>query len=285
MALKTKKNIMTVYTVLAILAGLGLSVYRTILLKQHYDPYDASFEHGSREVFSVFEYMLLAVSLICLTAVFFAMGSKFQLFSARSSTTSISICAVCGVVPLAIVIFVLAFHHGEIFNFRSNGAIYRVLFISAIFLMLISSLYFLGCASTALAKSRAKASLSLALPLFGLTYLTATYLNEDLIFYDSNRITCILASIFIMLFFLAESKVATSGAGYAFHFAASLACIVAVSAYIIPILVLVAFWEISMSLPTVTELSFIGILIYAVFSAVNSIRTLEEGEKSSAAEA
>ena len=80
MALKTKKTIMTVYTVLAVLASLGFSVYRTILLKQHYDPYDASFEHGSREVFSVFEYTLLAVSLICLTAAFFAMGSKIPDF-------------------------------------------------------------------------------------------------------------------------------------------------------------------------------------------------------------
>jgi hypothetical protein len=68
---------------------------------------------------------------------------------------------------------------------------------------------------------------------------------------------------------------------YAFHFATALAFIVAGSAYVIPMLALVFFWEINMSLTTMTELSFIGFIIYAAFSAANSVRTLEKAKKES----
>jgi hypothetical protein len=130
-------------------------------------------------------------------------------------------------------------------------------------------------------RSKTRAYLSLSLPLFALSYLVAVYFNSDFIFYNSNRITCTVTCVFMMLFLLSEAKLAMGQESYAFHFATALAFIVAGSAYVIPMLALVFFWEINMSLTTMTELSFIGFIIYAAFSAANSVRTLEKAKKES----
>jgi hypothetical protein len=46
----------------------------------------------------------------------------------------------------------------------------------------------------------------------------------------------------------------------------------------VPLLLLSAFWEMSITLSILTDISLVAILLYAVFAAFNAIRTLKETE-------
>ena len=142
--------------------------------------------------------------------------------------------------------------------------------------MFISSLYLFGRASVSLKNSPSIGTLSLALPCFAIAYLVTLYFDSELPLLDFNRVTAEMAFIATLMFSLSEARLATNQGSYPFRFAASLATIVCVCAHIVPLLALTAFWEISMNLSLLTEISLAGILVYALFAAFNAIRTLEE---------
>ena len=279
MNVKTKKTLLKIYLFLAVISAVLLTAWRTVLLKEHCNPYDMSFQDGSLAAVQAFEYTLLAISALLATSAFFIRKVKFGLFGARASTTSVAVCALCGFMLGAVGILTLFYHSSEIFAFsaEASGA-YRIFHIATIALMFVSALYFLSRASTAMKNSPSIATLSLALPCFCIAYLLASYLNADAPLLDFNRITSELAFISALMFMLSEARLATYRGGYAFRFASSLACIVCICAHIIPLLLLSAFWEMSITLSILTDISLIAILLYAVFAAFNAIRTLEENE-------
>jgi hypothetical protein len=279
MNIKTKKTLLKIYLFLAILAAVMLTVWRTVLLKEHCNPYDMSFQDGSLNALKAFEYSLLAVSALLATSAFFVRKVKFGLFGARASTTSVAVCALCGFMLGAVGILTVFYYPGEIFGLSAeSSATYRVFHIATIALMFVTALYFLSRASTAMKNSPSVATLSLALPCFCIAYLLASYLNTDIPLLDFNRVTSELAFIAALMFMLSEARLATYRGGYAFRFASSLACIVCICAHIVPLLLLSAFWEMSITLSILTDISLIAILLYAVFAAFNAIRTLKEEE-------
>lgn len=279
MNIKTKKTLLKIYLFIAILAAVLLTVWRTVLLKEHCNPYDMSFQDGSLAKIQAFEYALLAISALLATSAFFVRKVGFGLFGARASTTSVAVCALCGFMLGAVGLLTIFYHSSEIFSLRaeSSGA-YRVFHIATIALMFVSALYFLSRASTAMKNSPSIATLSLALPCFCIAYLLASYLNTDIPLLDFNRVTSELAFIAALMFMLSEARLATYRGGYAFRFASSLACIVCICSHIVPLLLLSAFWEMSITLSILTDISLIAILLYAVFAAFNAIRTLKEEE-------
>ena len=279
MNIKTKKTLLKIYLFLAILAAVMLTVWRTVLLKEHCNPYDMSFQDGSLNALKAFEYSLLAVSALLATSAFFVGKVKFGLFGARASTTSVAVCALCGFMLGAVGILTVFYYPGEIFGLSAeSSATYRVFHIATIALMFVTALYFLSRASTAMKNSPSVATLSLALPCFCIAYLLASYLNTDIPLLDFNRVTSELAFIAALMFMLSEARLATYRGGYAFRFASSLACIICICAHIVPLLLLSAFWEMSITLSILTDISLIAILLYAVFAAFNAIRTLKEDE-------
>ena len=279
MNIKTKKTLLKIYLFLAILAAVMLTVWRTVLLKEHCNPYDMSFQDGSLNALKAFEYSLLAVSALLATSAFFVRKVKFGLFGARASTTSVAVCALCGFMLGAVGILTVFYYPGEIFGLSAeSSATYRVFHIATIALMFVTALYFLSRASTAMKNSPSVATLSLALPCFCIAYLLASYLNTDIPLLDFNRVTSELAFIAALMFMLSEARLATYRGGYAFRFASSLACIICICAHIVPLLLLSAFWEMSITLSILTDISLIAILLYAVFAAFNAIRTLKEEE-------
>jgi hypothetical protein len=279
MNIKTKKTLLKIYLFLAILAAVMLTVWRTVLLKEHCNPYDMSFQDGSLNALKAFEYSLLAVSALLATSAFFVRKVKFGLFGARASTTSVAVCALCGFMLGAVGILTVFYYPGEIFGLSAeSSATYRVFHIATIALMFVTALYFLSRASTAMKNSPSVATLSLALPCFCIAYLLASYLNTDIPLLDFNRVTSELAFIAALMFMLSEARLATYRGGYAFRFASSLACIICICAHIVPLLLLSAFWEMSITLSILTDISLIAILLYAVFAAFNAIRTLKEDE-------
>lgn len=279
MNIKTKKTLLKIYLFLAILAAVMLTVWRTVLLKEHCNPYDMSFQDGSLNALKAFEYSLLAVSALLATSAFFVRKVKFGLFGARASTTSVAVCALCGFMLGAVGILTVFYYPGEIFGLSAeSSATYRVFHIATIALMFVTALYFLSRASTAMKNSPSVSTLSLALPCFCIAYLLASYLNTDIPLLDFNRVTSELAFIAALMFMLSEARLATYRGGYAFRFASSLACIICICAHIVPLLLLSAFWEMSITLSILTDISLIAILLYAFFAAFNAIRTLKEDE-------
>ena len=79
MNIKTKKSTLTAYTISSLAVGIGLAVYRTVLLKKYYDPYNLSYELGSSGAFRAFEYLALLASLLALTSLIFTKKYKFLL--------------------------------------------------------------------------------------------------------------------------------------------------------------------------------------------------------------
>ncbi|MGN1095392.1 MAG: hypothetical protein ACI4QR_03285 [Eubacteriales bacterium] len=116
------------------------------------------------------------------------------------------------------------------------------------------------------------------IPLYSLVYLVASYFNKGYTYNDFNRVTCHISFIAIILFFLSEARLAIGKNSYAFHFVMSLICIICISAYILPLLFLSAFWEMSFSASLVFELSEIAVLIYAIYSASYALYSLKERE-------
>ena len=276
MNFKTKKSILKIYLFAAIAAAIGFTIWRTWLLKEYCNPYDMSFQDGALPALQAFEYTLLAVLAALVTCVFFVKKTQFGLFGARASTTSISICAICGFMLLAVGILALVYYPAEILDFSdSNTKAYRIFHIISLVFMFLSSLYFLGRASVSLKNSPSIATLSLSLPCFCIAYLVTSYFDSVRPLLDFNRVTSEIAFIAVLMFMLSEARLATDQGSYPFRFAASLASIVCISAYITPLLALAAFWEMDMSLSLLTDVSLVAILFYVVFAAFNAIRTLE----------
>jgi hypothetical protein len=280
MNIKTKKAFLKIYFMLAIIAALIFIVWRTALLKEHCNPYDMSFQDGSLPAIRAFEYTSLAVATLLATSAFFLRSASFELFGARASTTSVAVCALCGFMLGAVGLLAIIYYPEQVFDFGDEDRSgYRILYAVALAFMFISSLYFLGRASTSMKNSHSVATLSLALPCFCIAHLLASYLNSDIPLLDFNRVTSDLAFIASLMFLLSEARLATYRGGYAFRFASSLACIVCICAHIVPLLLLSAFWEMSMNLSSLTDVSLIAVLFYAVFAAFNAIRTLKEKEE------
>lgn len=277
MNFKTKKTILKIYLFLSVIATIAFSVWRILLLKEYCNPYDMSFQDGALPALKAFEYALLAVCALLSSCIFFAKKIKFGHFGARISTTSVSICAISGFALAAVGILSLIYYADIIFDFSDDALLlYRIFQIATLALMFLTALYFLGRASVSLKNSPSIATLSLLFPCFCIAYLACSYFNSELPLLDFNRVTSQISFIAVLMFALSEARLATDQGSYPFRFAASIVCVVCASAYIIPLLALVAFWEIGMSLTLMMEISLACILIYAVFAAFNAVRTMKE---------
>ena len=171
----------------------------------------------------------------------------------------------------------LIYFSDVILDFTPTKFAVSLLLTAALIAMFFAALYFISCASTSLiGKIYSKAYLSLSLPIFAIFYLSYLYFDSTLLFHDTNRIMGQLAYVSVLAFSLSEANIATGHTAYRAHFALSLVCIICVSAYTLPSVSLMAFWEMSITHTALIDLSSIGVLLYALFSAFNSIRTFEE---------
>ena len=277
MKFNTKKTILKIYLLVSIIMAIGFAVWRTVLLKEYCNPYDMTFQDGARPALQAYEYTLLAVCAVIASCVFFAKKTNFRLFGARSSTTSVAICAFCGFMIVAVALLALIYYPEEIFDFSDKAFWpYRIFYLISLVFMIGSALYFLGRASIALKNSPSIATLSLSLPCFCIAYLVASYFNSERPLLDFNRTTSTLAFIAVLIFMLSEARLANDCGNYPLRFAASLISMVCICAYVIPLLLLSSFWEMHMSLSLLTEVSLAAILFYVVFASFNAIRTLKE---------
>ncbi len=279
MNIKTKKNILAVYTAAAFALGIVFSVWRTILLKQNYDPYDGTFEIGSGDILQTFEYLLLLACLIMITAAFFAGNISFKRLNDSDSGASVYIGVSCGIIFTATAVFSLFYYFDDLFfKTRTNTAVTKICTILAFFLIFFVALYFFMFAMPGYNKKKIKTAFSLFLPLFALTCMISSYFNSDFTYNDFNRITCHISLLSILFFSLSEARLALGRPAYKFNFITSLVCIICIPSYILPVVVLSSFWEMNFTFTLLFEMSQIAFLIYAVASAVTSLKSMTEAK-------
>ncbi len=275
MNIKNKKTILTLYTVIAMIAGASLAIWRTVLLKQTFDPYDGTFELGSGKTLLMFEYILLLASAVAATSFFFIKGTSFKRASSKDSAAASYIYLACGLILATVALISLVYYFGDIFAIKNNSGFTKIGTPTAFILLLFAAVYFFVSAKPKYEEQSFKTVLSFAAPLFVIAYVIASYFNSDFVYNDFNRITCHLAFLAILLFSLSESNMLLNRPAFALRFISSLLCIILIPAYIVPMTLLASFWEVSFSSTLLFEFSQVAFLVYAVYSAIHAISHLE----------
>lgn len=275
MNITKKKSILILYTVLAFVLAFMLTVWRTMLLKQYYDPYDGTFDVGSGKIFVTFEYLLLLSVIILGTGTFFAKKISFSPIGKRYSTASLAVCVTCGIILISIgLISLLAFADELFFIDRINTFATKIgTLISFLMIFLVGAYFFMG-ASSRYKDKQIKYVFSFIIPIFAIFCIIASYFNVDFVYNDFNRITCHISILSIMFFALSESKLMIGKDGYAFNFISSLIAIVCISSYIFPLITLAAFGKVNFEFVLFFESYQIAFFIYAVASAISALRSL-----------
>lgn len=279
MNIKNKKTILTLYTVIAMIAGASLAIWRTVLLKQTFDPYDGTFELGSGKTLLMFEYILLLASAVAATSFFFIKGTSFKRASSKDSAAASYIYLACGLILATVALISLVYYFGDIFAIKNNSGFTKIGTPTAFILLLFAAVYFFVSAKPKYEEQSFKTVLSFAAPLFVIAYVIASYFNSDFVYNDFNRITCHLAFLAILLFSLSESNMLLNRPAFALRFISSLLCIILIPAYIVPMTLLASFWEVSFSSTLLFEFSQVAFLVYAVYSAIHAISHLEPCKK------
>lgn len=279
MNIKNKKTILTLYTVAAIIIGASLAIWRTVLLKQTFDPYDGTFELGSGKTLLMFEYILLLASAIAATSCFFIKGTALKKASSSNSTALQYVYLACGIILATVGVITLFYYFGDIFAIKNNSGFTKIGTPIAFILLFFVAVYFFVSAKPKYEGQQFTTILSFAAPLFVIAYVIASYFNSDFVYNDFNRITCHLAFLAILLFSLSESNLLLNRPAYALRFVSSLLCIILIPTYIVPMTLLAAFWEISFTSTLLIETSQIAFLIYAIYSAISAITHLKPRNK------
>ena len=77
--MKTKK-IMTAYLIFSVLSGIGLAIWRTVLIYRYFDPYNNEYTLGTRDSLQTLGYVMLAAVLSAFTAGIFLYKREFEPF-------------------------------------------------------------------------------------------------------------------------------------------------------------------------------------------------------------
>ena len=281
MNITKKKPILILYTVLAFVVAAMLTVWRTMLLRQYYDPYDGTFDIGSGKIFVAFEYLLLLSVIIIATGAFFAKKISFLPIGKKYSTSSLTVCVACGILLVSIgLISIFAFSDNLFFLGVSNTLATKIGTLFSFILIFFAGGYFFTCASAKYSGSNIKTVLAFTIPVFAICCIISSYFNTDFVYNDFNRITSHISVLSILFFSLSEAKLLIGKEGYTFNFITSLISIVCISSYICPLIMLSSFGEVNFDFILFFESYQIVFLIYAITSAIFALRSMrDETEK------
>ncbi len=273
---KTKK-ILLGYLIFSLLAGIGLAVWRTILLYRFYDPFNDSFSLQAQADLDLFGYVMFACLILALTSLVFLRKQECKPFFASSGQFSIFSTSLLGCLFVAAGILTLGYYADELFASDKN-AFYSLFLIISLLMLFLSAIYFILNASARYDGTFLKKTFSFAPTLFAISYLGAAYLSPDFIFSDSNDILRNVSLAALAFFFMQETRACFYGKSDILRFPFSVIAIIALLAYELPALIVTAFWEMEMTHMTMFELVECGAIIYAVTVAV-SMRASAEPKK------
>lgn len=270
------KKILFGYFVFAVLSGIGLAAWKTVLMLRYYDPYNNEYvsEAGSSlrslgiAVFVIF--MILATSLIVLKK------ADFRRFSASDHQFSVFTSALLGFVFLAVGIL-LSLYFRAFVGIHLNP-LYRCVQILTYLLSFSCAAYFVLNATGQPKFEQAKKLLAVLTPLFGITFLLSSYLNPAYNYRDYDHTLCNVAICALVFFLLYDTKTVVTGQATPAYFMFSLISLVASAVYMIPTFVLLAYWELSANLNHVCEAVLFGAIFYTCACLVNLCRSAQRKE-------
>ncbi len=272
--MKTKK-IMLGYLLFSIAAGLGLAVWRTVLLYRHFDPYAESFPNAASDSLETFGYVMLFCILASVTVMLFLHRKESNAFWTSANDLSIFAGSLLGCIFIAAGTLALIYYTKEMFPENGNP-IYRFLIIAALISLYLSAIYFFLSVSSAYTNTKLRKILSFFPAVFSVCYLCAAYLSPDFVFSDHNDILRNTSIASFAFFFIYEAKTSVYGKTDAFRFMYILIMLICVLTYTIPMLIVTAFWETDVTYMTMFDLVGCIIPIYAVTVAIAMISSVKE---------
>ncbi len=263
--MKTKK-FMTAYLIYALVVGVGLAVWRTILLYRHFDPYNNQFNAAAHSSMELLGTITLAAILLSLTSVVVLRRKEFDVFTASGSQFSVFASSFLGCLCAAGFLLVIFYYPKVIFAGEGSG-FHRAMAMLALFLIVFVSIYYIISASARYDGTKAKKALVFFPTLFSVAYLFAVFTDPAFTVGNSNhQFQCVSLSV-IVLYFIQEMRTGFYGKSEQFRFPVVLITVISICVYELPNLIVTAFWEMSITYQTMFEFAEVGVLICAVAAA------------------
>ena len=271
------KHILFGYILFAALSGIGLAVWRTVLMVRYFDPYNNEFALQAEPKLRALGLTVAAVFAILATSAIFLARFEFGKFSASDNQFSVFTSALLGFVFLAIGVFVI-FSSGESEAVHGYPLYTCTQLVTQLFVFLCAAYFILNAAGNARFEN-ARKMLAFVTPVWGVAFMVSTYLDPAYNFKDDNHSLCIVAICALVFFLLYEAGMTITGKAGIPYFVFSLLSLAASAVYMIPNFILLAYWELSAGVNQIYEAALLGTIFYTCACLCNLYRTVKPREK------
>ena len=267
------KKIMGVYLASSVLFGIGLAVWRIMLMFQYYDPYNNEYSADAKTSLQMLGYALCLAVIIAATSYLFLRKREFEAFSASANQLSVFASALLGFVFIAVGFLLILYYSKELFT-SAVSPVFKGFRLTSLVLLFFSAAYFIMSAASRVPE-KTKKIFSFFPTLWALVFLISSYINPNYNYTDPNHNLCNISVCALLLFFLFETKTCALGKTSAVRFIFSLAALICLIAYILPICVLMAFWELPTGIDVLFEVVECGAVFYIIAVCVSMIRAVK----------
>lgn len=235
--MKATKKVL-IYALLAcFVLTVAMCILRTVFTLGYYDITLREYDMEAKGVLTAFWILLIILVLcICALGIVFRKTDEIEYEYEQKHFFGISNLICGGAFVLADILALTKI--GEIFSSeRKSDAIYRAMTVACVFLAVPCAVYFLITASKSKRDSKARAYISMFMPLFGIALLCASYFDGDYTYADPNRKLANLAMIAALWLILTETKANTGAPHKIWRFVASLLAFSLSAIYLVPTLI------------------------------------------------
>lgn len=272
---------MTAYLIFSVLSGIGLAIWRTVLIYRYFDPYNNEYTLGTRDSLQTLGYVMLAAVLIAFTAGIFLYKREFEPFHLSATHYSVFASSLTGFLFGASGLLSVIYYASDIFT-EDGTAIFRILLMLSFFLLFLSAVYFIISASARYDDTKIKKAFAFFPTLFVTVYLSASYLSPDFTFSNMNDILRNVSLAALVFYFIQENRASFYGKSEPSRFVFALVALICVITYELPNLIVTAFWEMELTHMTMFELVENGIMLYLIACACAMISHIKPIEKKQA---
>ena len=260
----------------ALISGIVLSVWRTVLMVRYYDPYNNEYALEATGSIKSLGIVLFIVFVALATSALFLRQFEFQAFSASEHQSSVFTSALLGFVFLASGVFATFYLKPILEN--SVSPLYKYAQIASYSLLFFCAVFFIINASGYPQFTGLKKLLSLVTPIWGVAFLIGSYMDPAYNYKDYNHTLCNVAICALILFFLYDAKMTVTGKASSAYFVFSLISLSASMVYMIPTFVLLAYWELSSNIGYIFEAVMLATIFYTCTSIRNLCKAVKEKE-------
>ncbi len=276
------KKFLLGYILFAVLSGLGLAVWRTVLMLRYYDPYNNEYALEASVPLKSLGFTLFFIFVILATSAIILTRFEFRTFSAAEHQASVFTSALLGFVFLAIGVFVSMYMKTTLEN--TLFPLYKYSQFISYVLLFFCAVYFILNAAGHPRFEEYKKKLAFIPPIWCVAFLVSSYVNPAYNYKDFNHTLCNVAICALVFFFLYDGKMVITEKATVPYFVFSLISLTASMVYIIPTFVLLAYWELSSDVEHIFEAVLLGTIFYTCACLRNLCKNVQIREKKEEAE-